>query len=76
MVLRSQPTADVSVGISSSDVTEGTVAPSSVTFTGGNWNVAQTITVTGVDDAIADGDDRLHDRDRRRPPARIPPTTA
>jgi hypothetical protein len=55
IVLRSQPTADVSVGISSSDVTEGTVSPSSVTFTGGNWNVAQTITVTGVDDAIADG---------------------
>src|SRR5258706_6035751 len=35
--------------------TEGTVAPASVTFTTANWNVARTVTVTGVDDAIADG---------------------
>ncbi len=56
MVLNSQPTADVTIGLSSSDLTEGTVGPASLTFTSGNWNVAQTVTVTGVDDAIADGD--------------------
>lgn len=56
MVLTSTPTADVSVALSSSDTTEGTVSPASVTFTSGDWNVPQTVTVTGVDDAIADGD--------------------
>src|SRR5258706_15254956 len=55
VVLTSQPTANVTVGLTSSDLTEGTVAPSSVTFTSVNWNVAQTVTVTGVDDAMADG---------------------
>jgi hypothetical protein len=44
------------VGLSSGDLTEGTVSPASVTFTGANWNLAQTVTVTGVDDAMADGD--------------------
>jgi uncharacterized repeat protein (TIGR02543 family) len=31
------------------------VAPASVTFTTANWNVARTVTVTGMDDAIEDG---------------------
>ncbi len=56
VVLDTQPTSDVAVGLSSSDLTEGTVGPDSLTFTSGNWNVAQTVTVTGVDDAVADGD--------------------
>ena len=56
VVLNSQPTADVTIGLSSSDTTEGTVAPASLTFTAANWNVAQTVTVTGVDDALDDGD--------------------
>ena len=71
MVLNTQPTADVTIALSSSDTTEGTVGPASLTFTTANWNVAQTVTVTGVDDAVVDGDDRLHDRDgagdERRP---------
>jgi len=54
-VLNSQPTADVTIGLSSSDTTEGTVSPASVTFTTANWNTTQTVTVTGVDDAIMDG---------------------
>src|SRR2546425_677433 len=54
-VLTSQPTANVTIGLSSSDLTEGTVAPASLTFTSGNWNTAQTVTVTGVDDFAADG---------------------
>ena len=56
MVLNTQPTADVTIALSSSDTTEGTVAPASLTFTTANWNVAQTVTVTGVDDALDDGD--------------------
>src|SRR2546422_6199466 len=55
VVLTTQPTANVTIGLSSSDLTEGTVAPASLTFTTVNWNVAQTVTVTGVDDAVADG---------------------
>jgi hypothetical protein len=53
--LTSQPTANVTIGLSSNDTSEGTVSPSSLLFTSGNWNVNQTVTVTGVDDAIADG---------------------
>jgi hypothetical protein len=55
VVLTSQPTDDVVIGLSSSDVTEGTVAPGSLTFTAANWNVPQTVTVTGVDDDVVDG---------------------
>jgi hypothetical protein len=55
IVLDTQPSADVTIGLSSSDTTEGTVSPTSVTFTNLNWDSPQTITVTGVDDDIADG---------------------
>ncbi|MDZ8078188.1 MAG: DUF4347 domain-containing protein [Nostoc sp. DcaGUA01] len=52
--LDSQPTADVTLSLSSSNVNEGTVSVSSVTFTAANWNIPQMVTVTGVDDGIAD----------------------
>ncbi len=55
IVLDSQPIAAVTVALSSSDTSEGTVEPESVTFTPANWNVSQTITVTGQDDHVADG---------------------
>jgi hypothetical protein len=55
VVLTAQPTANVTVGLSSSNTAEGTVSPSSVTFTSANWNSAQTVTVTGVDDDLDDG---------------------
>lgn len=55
IVLGSQPTADVSIGLTSSDLTEGTVAPATLFFTNANWNVPQSVTVTGVDDLIVDG---------------------
>ncbi|MEG4361890.1 choice-of-anchor D domain-containing protein, partial [Microcoleus sp. C2C3] len=54
--LDSQPTADVTVGLTSDNTAEGTVSPTSVTFTSANWNVAQTVTATGVDDNLVDGD--------------------
>jgi len=53
--LKSQPIADVSIGISSSDITEGTILPVSLTFTSANWNTPQTVNITGIDDAVADG---------------------
>jgi len=55
IVLSSQPTADVTISIGSNDTTEGTTNKSSLTFTAANWNVAQTVTVTGVNDNVADG---------------------
>jgi len=56
VVLNSQPSADVTVALTSNDLTEATVAPATLTFTNQNWNAPQTVTVTGVDDNIADGD--------------------
>ena len=56
IVLNTEPTADVVIALSSSDTTEGTVSPSSVTFTNSNWSSTQTVTVTGVNDDIDDGD--------------------
>ena len=56
VVLNAAPSADVTVGISSDNTNEGVVSTSLLTFTTQNWNVAQTVTVTGVDDDIADGE--------------------
>ncbi len=55
VALNSQPTADVTIGLSSSNPAEGTVSTTSLTFTTANWNVDQTVTVTGVNDLVADG---------------------
>ena len=55
IVLDSPPTANVVLDITSDDSTETSVATSRVTFTPSNWNVPQTIAVSGVNDNIADG---------------------
>lgn len=49
------PVSDVTINIESSNPLEGTVDVASVTFTPEDWNVPQTINVTGQDDAVADG---------------------
>ncbi len=54
--LGEQPATDVVVDISSANTAEATVSPATLTFTDTNWNVAQTVTVTGVDDSNR-GDD-------------------
>jgi len=54
--LNQQPTTDVVIGLTSGNLAEGTVSPSSLTFTPGDWNVPQTVTLTGVDDFRLDGD--------------------
>lgn len=56
VVLDSQPTADVTIAVSSSNTAEGTVNVSMLTFTPANWGQSQTILVTGVDDLLEDGD--------------------
>jgi hypothetical protein len=53
--LNAAPTANVTLTLSSSDISEATVSPTQLTFTPTNWNQPQTVTVTGVDDAITDG---------------------
>jgi hypothetical protein len=55
VTLELAPKANVTVPISSSNPQEGTVPAASLTFTPANWNVPQTVTVTGVNDAIYDG---------------------
>lgn len=53
MVLATQPSADVTVTVTP-DAQLG-VAPTSLTFTTGNWFVPQTVTVNAVDDGITEG---------------------
>ncbi|MEI9924492.1 MAG: LamG-like jellyroll fold domain-containing protein [Bradyrhizobium sp.] len=70
IALSSQPTANVTVSLTSSAPSEGTVTPLSLTFTAQNWNQAQSVTVTGVDDQLIDGDVALQDPghgEQRRP---------
>lgn len=57
VALGSQPAATVTIGLSSSDTTEGVVSPAMLTFGPGRLyrNSAQVVTVTGVDDAVIDG---------------------
>ncbi|MCY2974955.1 MAG: VCBS domain-containing protein [Planctomycetota bacterium] len=55
VVLRSQPSAAVSFTLSSSNLAEGTVSAGSLTFTTTDWNVPQIVTITGVGDALVDG---------------------
>ena len=54
VVLNAQPSSNVVLSISSSDTGEATVT-SSLTFTSANWDTAQVVTVTGVDDDLIDG---------------------
>src|SRR5207249_2932580 len=55
VVLESQLTSDVVIPVASSNAAEGTVSAASLTFTAADWNVPQTVTVTGVDDHVQDG---------------------
>jgi hypothetical protein len=53
--LNSQPTADVKIDLSSNNPAEGVVSSRTVTFNSANWNQTQTVTITGVNDRVADG---------------------
>ncbi|MCB9682231.1 MAG: right-handed parallel beta-helix repeat-containing protein [Alphaproteobacteria bacterium] len=56
VVLTSQPTATVNLGLESSDLSEGLVSPTALDFDSTTWSTPRTVTVTGRDDAIVDGD--------------------
>jgi len=54
--LNRQPTADVTICLSSANPAEGTVSPASLTFNASDWSTPKQVTVTGVDDFKVDGD--------------------
>ncbi|MBR8535269.1 gliding motility-associated C-terminal domain-containing protein [Carboxylicivirga sediminis] len=56
VVLYTQPISNVVIIISGIDATEGSLDVTSLTFTPANWNIAQTVTVTGQNDSEIDGD--------------------
>ncbi len=51
LALAALPTADVEIAMVSSKPEAATVSPARLTFTPSNWNVEQWVTVTAVDDA-------------------------
>jgi hypothetical protein len=53
--LTTAPTAPVTCTLQSSDITEGLASPTSLVFTPASFGF-QTVTVSGVDDSIVDGD--------------------
>ena len=56
VMLTSQPSSNTVLQISSDNTSEVTVSPDNLTFTNSNWNTPQTVTLTGVDDNLSDGD--------------------
>ena len=56
VVLTSEPTRDVTVTPSVSGSPDVTVSPSPLTFTAGNWDTTQTVTVSAASDADAEND--------------------
>ena len=66
MVLNTQPAADVTIALIDQRHDRRDGEPGELTFTTANWNIAQTVTVTGVNDAIPDGDQAVYDRHRAR----------
>ena len=56
VVLDRIPSSDVVLSLVVSDSTEISLSTATLTFTTSTWSATQTVTVTGVDDAIRDGD--------------------
>ena len=52
LVLNTQPAGNVEITVASDTTSAATVSPASLTFAAGNWNTAQTVTVTGVNDNV------------------------
>lgn len=51
-----RPIANVTIRLASTNTNEVTVAPTALTFTPANWDVDQTVTLSGVNDGVIDGD--------------------
>jgi len=59
VTLTSRPSAEVEVHVASTKVDEATVSVDTLRFDPDAWSVPQTITVTGLDDPFADGDQQF-----------------
>jgi len=55
IALTARPTANVIIGLGSSDPTHAVVSPTQLVFTPLNWSAPQIVTVSGVNDDVADG---------------------
>ena len=53
--LKSQPTSDVTLNISSNNNSRLSITPQSLTFTSSNWNTTQSVRFTAIDDNIVNG---------------------
>ena len=60
LVLTVRPDSDVSVSLFSTNSTEGALSHDVVTFTPDDWDIPQTVTVTGVSDQTSDGAQSYH----------------
>jgi alpha-tubulin suppressor-like RCC1 family protein len=60
IALFTEPTTGetITIGLTSSDSSEGTLSTNQVSFTTSNWSQGATVTITGVPDGVADGDVR------------------
>ena len=56
VVLDGPPVSNVVLNVTSDDSTESAPSSTSLTFTPTNWNTSQTVTLTGQDDSLWDGD--------------------
>ncbi|MCA9126086.1 MAG: hypothetical protein KDB22_03335 [Planctomycetales bacterium] len=56
IVLENDPGSSVGIDLRSDNIQEGQVSPQLVLFDSNNWSVPQEVTVTGIDDLLADGD--------------------
>src|SRR5205085_5088140 len=56
VALMSQPTAPVTISLDTTQAGQGSLSQSKLIFDAGNWNIAQTVTVTGLDDYQLNGD--------------------
>lgn len=56
VVLNTQPSSQVTLPLSVSDPSEATISSTSLVFTPLAWSTPVTVTVTGVDDLLMDGD--------------------
>lgn len=55
VALTKAPPEDITITVTSLDLTEVTVSPSTLTFTPLDWDIEQPVTLTGVDDDVIDG---------------------
>lgn len=51
--LATQPSANVTLGVSSGDATKGMASPAALTFLAGTWNMVQTVTASVAADEDA-----------------------